>query len=161
MTNPSTRARSDAQEKRVATLFNAKQNPNSGAVNNIALKSDVRGEDFVIECKCTTKDSHSINLNTIHKARKEAQAIGKNYWLDFEFQGESINDVRGSFIVIERDDFVEIFEGYEKSREFEKELSIKDFFRKLRSTLSSVGRLELSMALTKHSELNKFVRLLS
>lgn len=144
---PTTRQRSDAQEKRVANLFNGRVNPNSGAVNNIALKGDVRTDTHVIECKCTNKESKSIKLSELNTAKRIARAIGKDYFLDVEFQGDWENDVKGSFCVVDRDSFAEIFENHQSWLTYLKSPDPVALLKNLRSFLSLEARLELAQAI--------------
>lgn len=87
-----TRDRSDEHERRCATYFKAKINPNSGAVNNYALKGDLRTNRFLIECKCTNKNSITIKKEDIYKALKQANVAGKTLIFNIEFQKDDPKD---------------------------------------------------------------------
>lgn len=153
---PTTRQRSDAQEGRVAALFGGRKNPNSGAVNNIALKGDVRTDTHVIECKCTTKSSRSVSLGDLRKAKREAQNIGKDYFLDIEFQGsEWENEVFGAVCVVDRNDFAEILENHQKWQKIDHTIDAVQLVKYLNRYLSKDTKLELALAIRKCSELTK------
>lgn len=109
-------ARSRVQEDRVAALFGGYRNPGSGSLPILELKGDVRKSDVLIECKYTEASSFSVKRAILEKARREALAIRKKYWLDVEFQGTVPTDVLGAYVVIDRDDFAEVYEQFDQDR---------------------------------------------
>lgn len=62
--------RSQKQEKSVAKQFNAKVTVASGAL--WGMKSDVRNDKFLIECKTTEKDYYSLTATVWEKIEQEA-----------------------------------------------------------------------------------------
>lgn len=62
--------RSQKQEKSVAKSFKAKITIASGAL--WGMKSDVRNEKYLIECKTTEKDYYSLTAKTWEKIEREA-----------------------------------------------------------------------------------------
>ena len=62
--------RSQKQEKSVAKDFNARVTVASGAL--WGMKSDVRNDKFLIECKTTKKDYYSLTAKVWEKIEEEA-----------------------------------------------------------------------------------------
>lgn len=109
-----TRELSDAQEKRVSKLFNAKINPNSGAVRNSNKKGDLENETHRFECKATMGESLSIKKNDVRKIEKLARQKIKKWIMNFEFQGDNPGDVIYNLTLVPTDDFLELLEYYKK-----------------------------------------------
>jgi len=87
-----TRYYSSKQEKQVAKLIDGKVNANSGAAPFCA--GDVVKDNFLIECKTTTKEtkSYSVKKSVLQKIKKEAFEMGKDYPIlafNFEPNGEN------------------------------------------------------------------------
>lgn len=88
----STRDFSSKQERAVAKKLGGKTTPNSGAT--IAVKGDVKTEDFLLDCKTKTKPSESISIKKewIEKLKDEICFEGKPYWsLVFSFGEDQEN----------------------------------------------------------------------
>lgn len=74
-----TRFYSNRQEKQVAKAVNGKQTINSGATP--FYKGDVVTDDWMIECKTTTKPKQSFTIKEewLKKNKEEKYAMGKDY----------------------------------------------------------------------------------
>lgn len=83
-----TRKYSSSQEKKVAKKVGGKQVANSGAT--AFHKGDVRTNQFLIECKTSTKEVKSVRIQKdwLDKIDEEAFAMNKPYSaLAFDFGG--------------------------------------------------------------------------
>lgn len=135
-----TRDRSNAQEQRVASTFNGKVNPNSGAVDSVQYKGDVRHESYLFECKCTTHQSISLKLEDIRKIQRQAQDTGKQWIVDLEFQDENSTKADYSLSVVDRNLFqelVSVSNSFQQSEDSKDAEILIDFFQSFLSTLSS------------------------
>lgn len=105
-----TRFYSNRQEKFVAKVLDGKQVSNSGAT--AFNKGDVVTDDWLIECKTTTKDalaSFSIKREWLMKNAEEAFAMGKDYnALCFDFGNGSKR-----YYVIDEKTFLQMKEAME------------------------------------------------
>lgn len=74
-----TRYYSKRQEKKLASDFGGKTQPNSGATQ--FAKGDVLIDDFLVECKTKTTDSESMSIKKewLQKNEREALFVGKHY----------------------------------------------------------------------------------
>lgn len=87
-----TRFYSNRQEKKVAKALKGKQTANSGATPFI--KGDVLTDNWLIECKTKTSDSHSFTIKKewIEKNAEEAFAMNRDYSaIAFNFGPDSEN----------------------------------------------------------------------
>lgn len=71
---PNTKRKSTAQEKRVAKEVSGRTVVASGAL--WGSKGDVRNDQFLVECKTTSKDHYVLNYSTWEKIRHEALRDG-------------------------------------------------------------------------------------
>lgn len=62
-------------EDSIASRFGGRRSPSSGA--NPFDKGDVRGDDYLAECKTTEAKSFSFKLATWDKAKDEAEQAGR------------------------------------------------------------------------------------
>lgn len=69
-----TKRKSTLQEKRVAKELGGRVTPASGAL--WGAKADVRNDQFLVECKTTSKDHYVLNYSTWEKIRHEALRDG-------------------------------------------------------------------------------------
>lgn len=69
-----TKYQSNKQEKRVAKSLDAKVTVASGALS--FQKADVRSEDFLVECKTTSKNYYTLTLKTWEKIESQAVKDG-------------------------------------------------------------------------------------
>lgn len=74
-----TRKFAKRQEQTLAQLLNAKRQANSGATP--FAKGDVKGTQFLIECKTCVEDkkSFAIKKEWLEKNKEEAFAMGREY----------------------------------------------------------------------------------
>lgn len=74
-----TRKFAKRQEQTLAQLLNAKRQANSGATP--FAKGDVKGTQFLIECKTCVEDkkSFAIKKEWLEKNKEEAFAMGRDY----------------------------------------------------------------------------------
>ena len=74
-----TRRFAKRQEQTLAQLLNAKRQANSGATP--FAKGDVKGTQFLIECKTCVEDkkSFAIKKEWLEKNKEEAFAMGREY----------------------------------------------------------------------------------
>lgn len=74
-----TRKFAKRQEQTLAQLLNAKRQANSGATP--FAKGDVKGTQFLIECKTCIEDkkSFAIKKEWLEKNKEEAFAMGREY----------------------------------------------------------------------------------
>jgi len=109
-----TRYYSSKQEKRVAKEFNGKTVANSGAA--MFCGGDVNLENFLVECKTSTKpkDSMSIKKEWLTKIKEEAIAKRKRYYaltIDFGSQDDYFVIDKNTFKLLV--DYVNKLEGGE------------------------------------------------
>ena len=91
--------RSRLQEKRAARDYGGVTQPGSG--NGWANKADVITNQYLIECKTTTKESYSIKFADLSKLAFQAMVENKDPVFEIESAG-----YKQSFVVIPKDDFI-------------------------------------------------------
>lgn len=104
--NRPTRWYSNKQEKAVAKTIGGKQTSNSGATK--FSKGDVRTDNWLLECKTTTKEqkSFSIKKEWLEKNKQEAFAMRKRHSaLVFDF-----GDNGDRYYVLDEKTFVQLKE---------------------------------------------------
>lgn len=85
---PTTKKKSQLQEKRVAKQFNGKTVVASGSI--WSNKGDVRSDKFLIECKTTDTKHYSLSAKTWEKIEREAIRDGmRTPLMCIEVQGKS------------------------------------------------------------------------
>ena len=115
--NKPTRFYSNRQEKAVAKKVGGKQVVNSGAT--AFSKGDVRTEEWIIECKTSTKEKSSfcIKREWLEKNKEEAFAMGKSFGaLCFDFGGTK------RYYVVDEKTFIKMKQALENLQE---EISMK------------------------------------
>ena len=68
----STRFRSKASEKKAARVFGGRLQPNSGALKPVGLKGDVKSSRFLVDDKCTDKESFTLKRELWQKLSNQA-----------------------------------------------------------------------------------------
>jgi hypothetical protein len=105
-----TRHYSSKQEKQVAKSLGGKVQKNSGATT--WQKSDILLDNWVIECKTTTKEqkSFSIKEEWLLKNKQEALFMGK----EFEALVFNFGPGKRNYVVVDELIFQELLENFEK-----------------------------------------------
>lgn len=93
--------RSRLQEKRAAADYGGRIRPGSG--NQWHSKGDVSSEDYLIECKTTTKASYSLRTDIMGKIMDEALLESKVPLLEIEFSENGL-----TCIIMDKHDFLEL-----------------------------------------------------
>ncbi len=101
-----TKYKSIPQEKRTAKEFGGRTTPMSGAGN---VKGDVLSDEFLIECKTTSKTQFTVRLDVLAKLVKEAANASKTplMQIDLDDEGRGLNR---SWVLIPKDEFLELTE---------------------------------------------------
>ena len=101
-----TRFYSKKQENRVAKAVSGRRTANSGATK--FQKGDVITDDWLIECKTSTreKESFSIKRDWLDKNEEEAFQMGKhNHALCFDFGADD------RYYVVDESTFIKLMKG--------------------------------------------------
>ncbi len=101
-----TKYKSVLQEKRTAEEFEGRTTPMSGAGN---IKGDVTTEEFLIECKTTSKTQFPVKLAVLEKLTKEAMNARKIPLMQVDLDDES-KGLNRSWVLIPKDEFLELVE---------------------------------------------------
>jgi hypothetical protein len=96
---PDNHKRSRLQEARAAEDYKGKRTPGSG--NQWHSKGDIKTDDYLIECKTTTKASYSLKYQDLLKIWKEAILESRTPLFEIEFSTIGMN-----FVVLEKNDFL-------------------------------------------------------
>ena len=103
MLHPSNHRRSRLQESRAEKDYGGKRTPGSG--NQWHTKGDVKTDRLLVECKTTVKKSYSLKLEDLVKHM--AYGILENKIPVFEIEFSPWK----TFIVLDKEDFLELLEG--------------------------------------------------
>lgn len=95
--------RSRLQEARAAKDYNGKRTPGSG--NQWFKKGDVISQDYLVECKTTTKASYSLKAEDLSKHWR--QTLAENPLLMPVFEVE-FSEHGVTCIVLDKHDFMEL-----------------------------------------------------
>lgn len=98
--------RSKLQERKAARDFGGSVTVASG--NQWHSKGDVRTDNWLIECKTTTKDSYSLNVKTWSKINTEAILENRDPIMEIEFSERGV-----SLVVLDKNDFMRLLSGAE------------------------------------------------
>ncbi len=80
--------KSQLQEDEVAVVVDGKRQPGSG--NRPWKPRDVKSDDFLIECKYTSKGSYRVTRKLLQQIENDALARGKNPALVIGFSKEDM-----------------------------------------------------------------------
>ena len=92
---------SKIQEARTARDFGGRTTPASGSQWH--SKGDVKTNNWLIECKTTSKLSYSLKAETWHKIWTEAISEGRDPIMVLDFETEGV-----SLVVMSKEDFLGI-----------------------------------------------------
>lgn len=101
MLRPSNKKLSKLQEAKTARDFGGLTTPGSG--NQWHSKGDVKSDQFLIECKTTSKDSYGLKAAIWSKIATEALLEDRTPLMDIEFIDRGV-----SVIVIDKSDFLQM-----------------------------------------------------
>lgn len=76
------------QENRVAKDLKGRRRAGSG--NQGGYPGDVVTDNFLVECKDTTKQQFVMNSAAIEKIKREAESVGKDWLMVFDTVGHRI-----------------------------------------------------------------------
>jgi len=91
--------RSKLQERRAARDYGGTVSPGSG--NGWIRKADVHADDYLIECKTTTKKTYSLSAETFNKLKFQAIVENKDPIMEIEFAENST-----TLVVMDKNDFL-------------------------------------------------------
>jgi hypothetical protein len=91
--------RSKLQERRAARDYNGVTTPGSG--NGWKQKADVHTDNYLIECKTTTKKSYSLDIEVFIRLFFQAVIENKDPLMEIEFASHS-----KTLVIMDKEDFL-------------------------------------------------------
>lgn len=97
------------QERRLAKELGGRTTPGSGATPLPGNKGDVQSPEFLVEAKCTSKESYRVKYADLFKLVKLSRAVQKIPVLHLLFRRESVEvDEESEWVVIPHRVFKEL-----------------------------------------------------
>lgn len=106
MLRPTNHKRSRLQERKAATSFGGETTPGSG--NQWHSKGDVKTPNYLIECKCTSKDSFTLKADVWQKIATEALLDSRYPLMEILFIDRDV-----SLVVLDKDDYINMMHDSE------------------------------------------------